>query len=157
VALTLSSPAFAHGQEIPRQYTCEGLDTSPPLRWSGVPPNAQSLALIVEDPDAPDPAAPRRVFTHWLLYNIPADAEELREEASPEELPAGTAVGVNDFDKLGWGGPCPPKGRHRYFFRLYALDRRLPNLHQPTKRQLLDALRGHVIAEAELIGTYQKH
>jgi len=133
------------------------VDSSPPLEWSDVPPNTQSLALIVEDPDAPDPAAPRRVFSHWVLYNIPPEAHEIPEEAKPEDLPAGTAVGVNDFDKLGWGGPCPPRGRHRYVFRLYALDRRLPNLHQPTRARLLEALNGHVIAQAELIGTYAKH
>ena len=155
MALSLASPAFVEGEEIPERYTCQGQNTSPPLSWSDTPPGTQSLALVVEDPDAPDPSAPKRVFTHWLLYNIPADIHELPEGA--KQLPAGTAAGTNDFEKKVWGGPCPPRGRHRYFFRLYALDERLPDLKEAHKGELLEALRGHVLAEAVLMGTYEKH
>jgi len=155
MALSLASPAFVEGDEIPERYTCQGQNTSPPLSWADLPAGTESLALIVEDPDAPDPRAPKRVFTHWLLYNIPADTHELPEGS--KELPPGATLGKNDFEKVGWGGPCPPRGRHRYFFRLYALDQRLPDLHQPHKADLLEALRGHVLAEAVLMGTYEKH
>ena len=156
MALTLTSPAFAPGAAIPARHTCEGEDLSPALQWSGVPDNARSLALIVDDPDAPDPKAPRTVWVHWVLYNLPAGASALPEGVPPEGLPEGTREGLNDWKQTGYRGPCPPIGRHRYFHKLYALDALLPDLHTPTKAQLERALAGHVVAQAELMGTYQK-
>lgn len=152
--MELASPAFPPRGEIPRRHTCEGEDLSPPLSWSGVPPGALSLVLVVDDPDAPDPAAPKRTWVHWLLYDLPPGAPGLPEGGRP--LPAGTLEGSNDFGRTRYGGPCPPVGRHRYFFKLYALDALLPKLHAPTKAQLEKAMKGHVVAEAELVGTYQK-
>jgi Raf kinase inhibitor-like YbhB/YbcL family protein len=154
MALTITSSAFAHNGEIPRQYTCQGQDISPPLQWSGVPDNASSLALIVDDPDAPDPQAPKMVWVHWVLYNLPVDSSGLAE-AMPSP-PQDALNGVNDWQRTGYGGPCPPIGRHRYFFKLYALDTRLPDLGQPTKAQLEQAMQGHVLGMAELVGVYQK-
>jgi Raf kinase inhibitor-like YbhB/YbcL family protein len=155
MSLLLHSPAFAHLGSIPAHHTCEGADVSPPLAWSGVPDGAKSLALIVDDPDAPDPAAPQRTWVHWVLYNLPP-AGGLAEGVAPAALPAGTLEGRNDWQRSGYGGPCPPIGRHRYFFKLYALDQVLPDLGQPTKAQLEDAMSGHIVAKAELVGTYQK-
>lgn len=152
---TLTSTAFVHGGAIPAEHTCEGSDTSPPLRWSEVPAGARSLALLIDDPDAPDPAAPRRVWVHWVLYNLPTTSTGL--EAAVQELPSGTRVGLNDSQEAGYGGPCPPIGRHRYFHKLFALDVVLPDLGQPTKKELEQAMAGHVLAQAELMGTYQKH
>ncbi|HEX8961646.1 MAG TPA: YbhB/YbcL family Raf kinase inhibitor-like protein [Rhodocyclaceae bacterium] len=152
--LTLTSPAFVHQAEIPAKYTCEGSDISPPLAWAGVPPGAQSLALIVDDPDAPDPAAPQRVWVHWVLYNMPPSAKGLAEAV--RALPPGTLEGLSDWRRTGYGGPCPPIGRHRYFFKLYALDAMLPDLGKPTKAALEQAMTGHVLAQAEIVGTYQK-
>jgi Raf kinase inhibitor-like YbhB/YbcL family protein len=154
MTLKLTSSAFSHDGEIPSKYTCEGDDLSPPLAWSGVPANAKSLALIVDDPDAPDPAAPKMTWVHWVLYNIPASAAALAEGA--KALPAGTLQGLNDWKRTGYGGPCPPIGRHRYFHKLYALDTALANLGQVPKAKLEGAMKPHVIAQAELIGTYQK-
>lgn len=154
--MELRSPAFVHEGEIPRRSTCDGEDTSPPLAWSGVPAGAKSLALIVDDPDAPDPKAPRRVYVHWVLYNIPPDVSGLAEAIRPAQLPGGTLEGRNDWGRTGYGGPCPPIGRHRYFHKLYALDRVLPDLGRPAKAQLLEAMKGHVLAEAHLVGTYQR-
>jgi Raf kinase inhibitor-like YbhB/YbcL family protein len=154
--LKISSPAFAHNGEIPRRYTCQGEDVSVPLEWSGVPAGAKSLVLIVDDPDAPDPRAPRMTWVHWVLYNIPPTATGLKEAIKPEELPKGTREGLNDWKRTGYGGPCPPIGRHRYFHKLYALDTVLANLDRPNKAELEQAMRGHVIEQAELIGTYQK-
>ena len=156
MALTLTSPAFAPGESIPKLYTCEGSDISPPLQWSGVPSGAKSLALIVDDPDAPDPKAPKRVWVHWVLYNIPASAAGISENEAANGVPAGTRQALNDWKRTGYGGPCPPIGRHRYFHKLYALDIALPDLGNPTKAQLLEAMKGHIVAEAELIGTYEK-
>ena len=153
---TLSSPAFENGEPIPRRYTCEGDDVSPPLEWAGVPAGTKSLALSVEDPDAPDPAHPKRVWVHWVLYDIPADIGEIPSGVGGRDLPDGTLEGLNDWKKLGYGGPCPPIGRHRYFFRLYALDATLGDLKHPTKAKLGRAMEGHVLGTAELIGTYQK-
>lgn len=152
---TLTSTAFVHGGAIPVEHTCEGSDTSPPLRWSEVPAGTRSLALIIDDPDAPDPAAPRRVWVHWVLYNLPPTSTGL--EAAVQELPSGTRVGLNDSQEAGYGGPCPPIGRHRYFHKLFALDVLLPDLGQPTRKELELAMAGHVLAQAELMGTYQKH
>jgi Raf kinase inhibitor-like YbhB/YbcL family protein len=156
MTLKLSSAAFADQGEIPSRFTCEGEDVSPALGWSGIPPGTKSLVLIVEDPDAPDPAAPRMVWDHWLLYNLPADAAGLAEAVRLAELPAGTLEGVNSWGRTGYGGPCPPIGRHRYFHRLYALAERLPDLNGPEKAELLRSMAGKVIAQAELIGTYKK-
>ena len=154
--MELRSSAFVHQGEIPRQYTCDGEDSSPPLAWSGVPAGTKSLALIVDDPDAPDPKAPKLVYVHWVLYNIPPDASGLAEAIQRGNLPAGTLEGVNDWGRTGYGGPCPPIGRHRYFHKLYALDKVLRDLGRPTKSQLLAVLADHILAEAQLIGTYQR-
>jgi Raf kinase inhibitor-like YbhB/YbcL family protein len=156
MSFALASSAFAAGTPIPRRYTCEGADVSPPLRWSGAPESTRSLALIVEDPDAPDPRAPRMTWVHWLVYNLPPDVQALPEGAADQGLPAGARHGVNDWKRASYGGPCPPVGRHRYFHRLYALNCALPDLGAPSKARLLEAMHGHVIATAELIGTYQK-
>ena len=156
MALVLSSSAFAPGGEIPSLHTCEGRDVSPALAWSDVPDSAESLVLIVDDPDAPDPRAPKTVWAHWLLYNLPATAAALPEAATAADLPPGTREGTNDSKRTGYNGPCPPIGRHRYFHKLYALDIVLPDLRKPTKAELETAMRGHVLAEAQLVGTYEK-
>jgi Raf kinase inhibitor-like YbhB/YbcL family protein len=152
--MELTSTAFAPMGEIPRRHTCEGEDVAPPLSWRGVPAAARSLALIVDDPDAPDPAAPKLTWVHWVLVDMPAGAPGLPEGGNP--LPHGTREGVNDWKRRGYGGPCPPIGRHRYFFKLYALDTALPALLHPTKAMLEQAMTGHVLAQAELVGTYRK-
>lgn len=152
--LQLRSPAFSAGGAIPLQYTCEGENHPPPLSWSNVPVGTQSLLLIVDDPDAPDPAAPRMTWVHWLLYDLPPDVQGLA--GGTTALPQGTREGRNDFKRGAWGGPCPPIGRHRYFFKLYALDRKLSELSAPDKAALLAASRDHILAEAVLQGTYQK-
>jgi len=154
MSLTLKSPAFAPGAEIPTVHTCEGADTSPALEWSGLPAGTRSLALIVDDPDAPDPKAPKMTWVHWVLHDIPPGATGLAEAV--RSLPPGAREGLNDWQRTGWGGPCPPRGRHRYFFKLYALDRTLGDLGRPTKAQVEKAMKRHVLAEAELMGTYQK-
>jgi len=154
--MKLTSTAFADQQSIPKIYTCEGKDLSPPLAWSGVPAKAKSLALIVDDPDAPDPAAPRMTWVHWVLYDIPVAASGLPEGVASSALPKGTLEGRNDWDRTGYGGPCPPVGRHRYFHKLYALDTVLPDLKRPDKAALGQAMKGHIIAETQLVGTYQK-
>lgn len=156
MALTVTSTAFEQSGSIPSRYTCEGDDTSPPLSWSGAPPGTKSFALIVDDPDAPDPEKPQRVYVHWVVYNIPAATTSLPEDASKEGLPAGSVQGKNDFGKTGYGGPCPPIGRHRYFFKVYALDTQLTGLSSPTKNDLLKAMEGHVLGSGEIMGTYQK-
>lgn len=155
--MKLTSNAFAHGEAIPRPHTCEGHDISPQLSWSDVPAGTRSLVLIVDDPDAPDPAAPKMTWVHWLLYNIPATVSELPEGIAPASLPPGTGEGVNDWQRTGYGGPCPPIGTHRYFHKLYALDTVLPDLGQPTKPALEAAMEGHVLAQAVLMGTYIKN
>jgi Raf kinase inhibitor-like YbhB/YbcL family protein len=149
----ITSPAFAPSGAIPKTHTLEGENLSPPLVFHDVPQGAKSLALIVDDPDAPDPAKPKVVWVHWLLYNLPHDVTGLAAGAG-DRLPDGTLVGLNDWGKQSYGGPKPPIGRHRYFFRLYALDIRLPRLSRPNRQNLEDAMRGHVIAEAELMGTF---
>jgi len=153
--MDLSSTAFAQGGDIPRKYTCEGDDIAPALSWSDVPDRIQSLALIVDDPDAPDPAAPTMTWVHWVLFDIPPGATEIPEGSRP--LPEGCRDGLNDWHRTGYGGPCPPVGRHRYFFKLYALDMQLAGLQRPTKAELERAMQGHVLAQAQLVGTYQKH
>jgi len=155
MSLTLTSSAFSNNGPIPTRYTCDGGDVSPPLAWSGVPDAAKSLVLIMDDPDAPDPAAPQMTWVHWVLYNIPPDTPGLAEGASTGGLPHDTLEGENDWKRPGYGGPCPPVGRHRYFHKLFALDTKLPDMHRPTKKQLEHAMHGHILAHAELIGTYQ--
>jgi hypothetical protein len=154
--LKLSSPSFDNESEIPVRHTCEGDDVSPALEWTGTPRGTKSFVLIVDDPDAPDPAAPKRVWTHWVLYDMPDSAGGLEEDVSPDDLADGTREGLNDWDRTGWGGPCPPIGRHRYFHRLYALDALLGDLGRPTKKDVENAMEGHVLEMAQLMGTYRK-
>jgi Raf kinase inhibitor-like YbhB/YbcL family protein len=156
MALMLTSVAFGQGGEMPSEYTCDGAEMSPPLSWSGAPAGTKSLALIVDDPDAPDPAAPRMTWVHWVLYNLPPEHAALDKGVKPANLPPGTREGVSDFGRTGYGAPCPPTGRHRYVHKLYALDVVLPDLHHPSKAALEKAMQGHVLAHAELVGTYQK-
>ncbi len=156
MSMTLTSTAFAHEGEIPSLFTCQGDDRSPALAWSGAPAGCKSFVLIVDDPDAPDPAAPKMTWVHWLLYNLPATVTALPEGVR-DALPAGTLQGTTDARSIGYHGPCPPIGRHRYYFKLYALDALLPDLHRPTKATLEKAMAGHVLAEAQLMGTYRKH
>ncbi len=152
----IRSVAFDDGEAIPAAHTCEGENRSPMLHWEGAPTGTQSLALIVDDPDAPDPAAPKMTYVHWVLYNIPPDCTGLAEGIEATRLPAGALEGLNDWKRPGYGGPCPPIGRHRYFHKLYALDVKLPDLQHPTKAALEAAMAGHVLGEARLMGTYQK-
>lgn len=156
MSLTINSSSFAHGRAIPARHTCDGPDVSPPLAWTGMPAGARSLALIIDDPDAPDPASPRMTWVHWVLYNIPAAANGLAEGVAAQELPGGTLQGLNDWQRTGYGGPCPPIGEHRYFFKLYALDTVLPDLKRPTKAALEKAMHGHVLARSELVGLYRR-
>ena len=156
MSLSLTSRVFSHHGAIPKRYTCDGEDLSPPLTWAGIPTGARSLVLIVDDPDAPDPAAPKMTYVHWVLYNLPPDTQALPEGVSPADLPPGTGQGRNDWQRTGYGGPCPPVGRHRYFFKLYALDTVLPELGTPTKAQVEQAMAHHVLEQAELVGTYQR-
>jgi len=152
--LKLTSTVFTHQGSIPKKYTCQGDDVSPPLAWTGLPAGTKSLALIVDDPDAPDPKKPRMTWVHWVLYDIPPSASALAEAVT--ELPAGTREGTNDWKRTGYGGPCPPVGRHRYFHKLYALDTVLPDLKQPTKAKLEEAMKGHLLGQTELVGSYEK-
>lgn len=156
MSLNISSPSFQHNGAIPARHTCDGPNVSPALAWSSVPADAKSLVLIVDDPDAPDPAAPKMTWVHWVLYNISPRAEGLPEDVATANLPAGTLPGLNDWQHVGYGGPCPPVGNHRYFHKLFALDAVLPDLKQPTKAALEKAMQGHVIARAELVGRYQR-
>ncbi|MBI4042239.1 MAG: YbhB/YbcL family Raf kinase inhibitor-like protein [Deltaproteobacteria bacterium] len=156
MSLVMTSSAFMHQAEIPALHTCEGKDVSPSFSWSGAPAGTKSFVLIVDDPDAPDPAAPKVVWVHWILYNLPPTAAGLPEGVKAAGLPKGTLEGLNDWKRTGYGGPCPPIGRHRYFHKLYALDTVLPDLKNPTKTQLEKAMQGHILAKAELMGTYQK-
>ncbi len=151
----VTSEAFENNGVIPPKYTSQGDDVSPPLEWSGAPAGTRSFALIVDDPDAPDPRAPQRTWVHWVLYNVPAETQTLPTDAAGSRLPAGARSGLNDWKRTGYGGPAPPVGRHRYFHKLYALDVELPDLERPTKARLLNAMKGHVLAESQLIGTYQ--
>lgn len=156
MAFTLHS-SFKPNGEIPRTFTADGKDVSPPLSWSGAPSGTRSLALIVDDPDAPDPAAPRMVWVHWVLYDIPAATSSLPQAAKAGTLPEGTREGLNDWKRPGYRGPAPPIGRHHYVFKLYALDDLLPDLGDATKADVEKAMQGHVLARAELIGTYARH
>ncbi|MEJ2317057.1 MAG: YbhB/YbcL family Raf kinase inhibitor-like protein [Gammaproteobacteria bacterium] len=156
MALMLRSSAYAHEDSIPARFTCTGEDISPPLEWSGVPEGTRSLVLIIDDPDAPDPKAPRMTWVHWVLYNIPPEATALPEDASRSGLPAGAMQGLNDWDKAVYGGPCPPIGRHRYVHKLYALDTILEGLERPVKADIGTAMQGHILEETKLVATYQK-
>ncbi len=156
MSLILTSTAFRHNGEIPEQYSCDGEDISPPLNWSGVPDGTKSLVLIVDDPDAPDPKAPKMTWVHWVLYNIPPNATGLPEAVATKNLPKGTLEGVNDWKRTGYGGPCPPIGRHRYFHKLYALNTVLPDMQRPTKAKVESAMQGHILSETEIVGTYQR-
>jgi Raf kinase inhibitor-like YbhB/YbcL family protein len=153
MTLAITSAAFADGGAIPKRYTCDGDDVPPPLAWSGAPAGTKAFALVVDDPDAPDPMAPQRTWVHWVLYDIPAAATSLPEGGA---LPAGTRQGRNDWERTSYGGPCPPVGRHRYFHKLYALDTLLGDLGEPAKADLEKAMKGHVLAEARIVGTYEK-
>jgi Raf kinase inhibitor-like YbhB/YbcL family protein len=156
MSLTLVSSAFAPNASIPSVYTCDGKDVSPPLAWSGVPAGTKSLVLIVDDPDAPDPAAPRVTWVHWVLYDLPATSTGLPEAVKPGALPGGAREGVNGWGRTGYGGPCPPVGRHRYVHKLYALDTELPHLARADKAAVERAMQGHIVGQATLVGTYQK-
>jgi Raf kinase inhibitor-like YbhB/YbcL family protein len=152
MALNLSSPAI-RDQAIPQHYTCDGENVSPPLQWEDVPEGAESFAIIAEDPDAPGGD-----FTHWILYNLPRSLRWLPEDVRRDEvLPNGAMQGRNSFQKIGYGGPCPPGGTHRYFFRLFALDATLELSPGATKEDLLEAMQGHILAEAEVMGKYTRH
>lgn len=152
--MNLTSPNFKNREPIPVRHTCDSSDISPALAWTDAPSETKSFALIVDDPDAPDPANPRMTWVHWVLYNIPADIDRLAEGVTI--LPEGTLEGLNDWQQTGYRGPCPPIGRHRYFHKLYALDTVLPDLKNPTKAKLEKVMEGHILMKAELIGTYQK-
>ena len=151
--LAITSPEFGDHAPIPALYTCDGDDVAPPIAWSGPPPHTASFALIVDDPDAPDPAAPKRTFVHWVVYNIPPSVRELADNAA---LPDRSLEGRNDDGGSGYTGPCPPIGRHRYFFKLYALDTLLDDLGSPTKADLERAMKGHILEQAQLVGTYER-
>jgi len=155
-SFSIRSTAFSQNGSIPSKYTCEGEDVSPPLTWSNLPNGTQSLALIVEDPDVPDPKAPTRTWVHWVLYDLPPQATGLAEGVVVKSLPPGTRQGLSDWKRTGYGGPCPPIGRHRYIHTLYAIDTVLPDLEEPTKTQLVEQLQGHILGTAELIGTYER-
>jgi len=156
MTLRMTSSSFENETEIPTRHTCEGSDLSPPLTWSGVPQGTKSLALVVDDPDAPDPRAPKITWVHWVVYDIPPGVTALAENATAAGLPAGALEGKNDWKTAGYRGPCPPIGRHRYFHKLYALDTLLPDLGLPDKAALERAMKGHILGQAALIGTYAK-
>lgn len=150
----LSSPAFKHNSEIPVQYTCEGKDISPPLNWQGAPNGTKSFAIVVDDPDAPDPAAPKMTWVHWVVFNIPANVSSLPPNA--HNLPDEVHEGHNDWKVSGYRGPCPPIGRHHYHHKIYALDTLLPDHGITTKADLEKAMKGHILSQAELVATYEK-
>jgi hypothetical protein len=152
--MQITSTAFDAQGPIPTRHTCEGEDVAPPLAWRDLPAGTRSLALIVDDPDAPDPSKPQRTWVHWVMYDIPPTVPGLPEGGRPAF--AGSRDGANDWERTGYGGPCPPIGRHRYFFKLYALDTLLGDQQLPDKAQLEHAMQGHVLGEAQLMGTYQK-
>lgn len=156
MSLMITSPQWHSGHDIPKRYSCDGDDISPPLEWSGVPEGTKSLVLVMDDPDAPDPDAPQMTWVHWLLYNLPPDIQGLDAGITDSQLPPNTLQGLNSWEKTGYGGPCPPIGRHRYFFKLYALDRVLDDLRRPDKDRLLKVLEGHIVAKSELMGYFQR-
>ncbi len=150
--IKITSPAFENGGLIPAKYTCDGDDISPPLRWDAVPEDTKSIALVSDDPDAPV-----GTWVHWVLFNLPAGTRELAENIPPDKvLPNGTKQGISDFGRIGYGGPCPPSGTHRYFFKLYALDTEIDLPAGATKGQLLEAMEGHILRQGQLIGKYKR-
>jgi Raf kinase inhibitor-like YbhB/YbcL family protein len=150
--IKLISAAFKEGQPIPRQYTCDGVNVSPPLEWSGAPASAKTIAIIADDPDAPS-----GTWVHWVLYNLPAANIGLVENLpATEKLQAGGFQGTTDFGKVGYGGPCPPSGTHRYFFKVYALDAELPLKAGATKAEVEKAMSGHIVLQGQLMGTYRR-
>ncbi|MBI2999166.1 MAG: YbhB/YbcL family Raf kinase inhibitor-like protein [Deltaproteobacteria bacterium] len=153
MAMEIKSSAFQNGADIPRKYTCDGPDVSPPLRWENPPSGTKGFAMIADDPDAPG-----GTWVHWVIYDLPANTKELAEGLKPNEtLVNGAKQGINDFRKIGYGGPCPPRGpAHRYFFKLYAVDAQTDLRPRATKQQLLDAMKGHILAEAQLMGRYKR-
>ena len=155
--LALHAPAFGDHQDIPVRYTCDGENISPALNWSGVPDGVKSFALVIDDPDAPDPKAPKRTWVHWVVYNLPAAVRGLERGAGAQDHPAGSDLGSNSWQRGHYGGPCPPIGKHRYFFKLYALDTRLRGLSHPSAAALRDAMQGHILARAQLVGLYRRH
>ena len=154
--MKLTSPNFENQKEIPKKHTCDGQDISPALAWSNVPEGTKSFALIVDDPDAPDPASPKMIWVHWVLYNIPSTLSSLPEGIKEKDLPKGMLQGLNDWKRTGYGGPCPPIGKHRYFHKLYALGTVLPDLKEPTRAKLEKEMEGHILSKAELVGLYQR-
>lgn len=150
--ISITSTAFKAEGMIPAKYTCDGADVSPALRWDGIPNGTASIALICDDPDAP-----MGTWVHWVLFNLPAGTKELKESVPPEKtLPDGARQGTNDFRKIGYGGPCPPGGTHRYYFKIYALDKQLDMPAGADKAQLLRAMEGHVLAQGQLMGKYKR-
>lgn len=155
-SLTLSTPAFDNPGQIPTANTCDGPGIAPALHWQHVPAGTRSLALIVTDPDAPDPKAPKTTWVHWIVYNLPATSQGLPQAIKADALPAGSHSGANSWHHKGYGAPCPPIGQHRYIFTLYALDTRLPDLDTPGRGKLTQAMTGHILAEAQVVGLYQR-
>jgi Raf kinase inhibitor-like YbhB/YbcL family protein len=152
MGFTLTSTAFKEGQSIPRQHTCDGVNVSPALEWSGAPPSAKTFAIICADPDAPS-----GTWVHWVLYNLPSDRIGLVENVpATEKVPGDGLQGTNDFQKIGYGGPCPPSGTHHYFFKLYALDAELALKAGATKAEVLKAMEGHIVGQTQLMGTYRR-
>jgi hypothetical protein len=150
--ITINSTAFKEGGMIPKRYTCDGPNISPPLSWDSVPGGTKSLALICDDPDAP-----RGTWVHWVIFNLPANTKELSENIPPQQtFPNGAKQGRNDFGKIGYGGPCPPGGTHRYYFKLFALDNEINLEAGATKAELLKAMEGHILAEGQLMGRYKR-
>jgi len=154
--MIITTPSFKHEGNIPARHTCDGLNISPIIEWSGIPTGTKSLALVVDDPDAPDPESLRMTWVHWVVYNIPPDTNGLPETFTVEGLPPGTMLGLNDWHRTGYQGPCPPIGKHRYYFKLYALDIVLPEMKNPTKSALEKSMQGHTLARSELLGRYQR-
>ena len=154
--LTITSSAFSDGSTIPVRFTCDGENASPPLAWRGAPDGTRSFALIVDDPDSPDPAAPKRVWVHWLAWNLPASTASLDENATRDGMPTGAREGTNDGGSSGWTAPCPPIGRHRYYHRLFALDAMLDVAAGAKRAELERAIEGHVLGEAVVMGTYSR-
>jgi len=153
VHFNFESPAFKNNTEIPMQYTCDGKDFSPPLKWEGAPAGTKSFAIVIDDPDAPDPAAPKMTWVHWVLYNIPGNTDSLPENF---QKTSDSHQALNDWKMVGYRGPCPPTGRHHYHHKIYALDTKLPETGIKTKANLEKAMSGHILAQAEFIATYQK-
>lgn len=152
MTIKIVSKAFAEGGMIPKEYTCDGPNVSPPLSWTGAPKDTKSLALICDDPDAPS-----RTWVHWVIYNVPPDTAGFPEQVPADStLPNGARNGISDFGKFGYGGPCPPSGTHRYFFKLYALDAVLNLSGRVTKKDLLAAMEKHIVGEGQLMGKYKR-